>query len=102
MDQAKDAYHELRDYFRHHDPTHAREREIFTKLGYIDVQHLAPRIRAEVLMSTGLMDTICPPSTQFAVYNRIQSEKEMVLYPDFGHENLPGDDDRVFEYMMAM
>ena len=53
------------------DPLHEREEEIFTRLGYIDVQHLAPRISGEVLMGVGLMDTICPPSTQFAAYNKI-------------------------------
>jgi len=50
MDQAKDAYEELRRYFRMFDPRHERQEEIFTKLGYIDIQHLARRITAEVLM----------------------------------------------------
>ena len=37
MDLAKNAYAELTDYFRHFDPLHDREEEIFTKLGYIDI-----------------------------------------------------------------
>jgi cephalosporin-C deacetylase-like acetyl esterase len=37
-------------------------------------QNLAPRIKAEVVMFTGLMDAICPPSTQFAAYNKIESK----------------------------
>ena len=48
MDLAEDAYRELQDFFRWFDRTHTREQEVFTKLGYIDVQHLAPRIKAEV------------------------------------------------------
>ncbi|MDD5679290.1 MAG: acetylxylan esterase [Kiritimatiellae bacterium] len=99
MDLAKDAYEELKTYFRQFDPRHEREAEIFRRLGYIDVQHLAPRIRAHVLMGTGLMDAICPPSTQFAAYNKIRSPKAMVLYPDFGHEGLPGFHDRAFQFM---
>jgi cephalosporin-C deacetylase len=99
MDLARDAYDELRIFFRRFDPLHEREDEHFTRLGYIDCQHLAPRIRARVLMFTGLMDTICPPSTQFAAYNKITSEKDVVVYPDFGHEGLPGHDDRVFNFM---
>ncbi|HEY8945577.1 MAG TPA: acetylxylan esterase, partial [Polyangiaceae bacterium] len=63
MDLAKNAYAELRTFFRNHDPTHARESEWFTRLGYIDVQYLAPRIRGEVLMAVALMDEVCPPST---------------------------------------
>ncbi|MFH1969966.1 MAG: alpha/beta fold hydrolase [Verrucomicrobiota bacterium] len=99
MDLAKDAYEELITYFRQFDPRHEREAGIFRRLGYIDVQHLAPRIRARVLMGTGLMDTICPPSTQFAAYNKIRSPKAMVLYPDFGHEGLPGFQDKAFQFM---
>jgi len=99
MDLAKDAYEELRTFFRQFDPTHARETEIFTRLGYIDIAHLAPRIRGSVLWAAGLMDTICPPSTQFAAYNKITSKKEMVLYPDYGHESYPGFDDQAFMFL---
>jgi cephalosporin-C deacetylase len=102
MDLAESAYEELKIYFRKFDPLHVREREIFTKLGYIDVQHLAPRIRAKVFMGCGLMDKICPPSTQFAAYNKITSEKEMAVYPDFGHELLPGFNDRVFQFLAKL
>ncbi len=102
MDLAKDAYEELRWYFRVQDPLHEREEEIFTTLGYIDVQHLAPRIQAETRMAVGLMDTICPPSSQFAVYNRLRCRKDLVLYPDFGHEGLPGCDDMVYEYLAGL
>ncbi len=102
MDLAVAAYEELKQYFRFFDPRHEREQEVFTKLGYIDVQHLAPRIRAKVMMTVGLMDQICPPSSQFAAYNKITSEKEMVLYPDFGHEGLPGADDTIFGFMAGL
>lgn len=56
MDLGKAAYAELTDFFRWYDPRHEREAEIFTRLGYIDCQHLASRISAEVLMASGLMD----------------------------------------------
>lgn len=100
MDLDKGAYIGLREYFRHFDPTHEREDEVFTKLGYIDIQHLAARIKGRVLMATGLLDTCCPPSTQFAVYNKIKSRKEIVLYPDFAHEHLPGFWDKVFHFFL--
>jgi cephalosporin-C deacetylase len=99
MDQAKDAYFELQDFFRKFDPMHKREEEIFTRLGYIDVHHLTPRIKGQVMMGIGLMDTVCPPSTQFAAYNAIQSEKSLRVFPDFGHESLPGHPDEVFQFL---
>ncbi len=94
MDLAECAYSELKEYFRSFDPTHAREDAIFEKLGYIDLQHLADRIKAKMLFGCGLMDNICPASTQFAIYNKITAPKDMVIYPDFGHEDLPGMSDR--------
>jgi cephalosporin-C deacetylase len=102
MDLAKDAYRELREWFRHYDPRHEREDEVFTRLGYIDIQFLAPRVRAEVLMGVGLMDAICPPSTQYACFNKLSTAKEAVIYPDFGHEDLPGFPDRVARFIAAI
>jgi len=102
MDQAKDAYRELQEYFRHSDPMHKLEATIFEKLGYIDIQFLAPRIQAEVLWGISLMDTICPPSAQFAAYNKLTSTKQMAIYPDFGHEPLPGWYDQVFQFLMGL
>ncbi|KPL06188.1 acetyl esterase [bacterium SM23_57] len=102
IDQDVDAYQELRAWFRRFDPRHERQQEIFTQLGYIDVQHLAPRIRAEVLLAVGLMDTICPPSTQFAAYNKITAPKSLVVYPDHGHETLPDINDKIFQFMLGI
>lgn len=101
MDLAERAYAELKEYFRNFDPRHEREDQVFTKLGYIDLQFLAPRIRAKVMMGTGLMDVVCPPSTQFAAYNRMTCEKSMKIYPDFGHEGLPGFLDLKFQMFLT-
>ena len=99
MDLAKGAYDGIRYYLRSYDPTHAHIDEFFTKLGYIDLQFLAPRIKAKVYMSTGLMDTTCPPSTQFAAFNKITAEKTVEIYPDFGHEGLKGSDERIYNFI---
>ena len=102
MDLSVAAYEELRAFFRRRDPRHERHDEFFTRLGYIDVQHLAPRIRAETLLTTGLMDAVTPPSTVFAAYNKIAAPKRVVLYPDFGHEGLPGMNDEVYGFMAGL
>lgn len=103
MDQAKDAYAELQEWFRRFDPMHKREDDIFNALGYIDIQHLAPRIQGETLWTIGLMDTVCPPSTQFAAYNKITSEKSMRIYPDYKHEGgYPGNADATFSFLSGL
>ena len=102
MDLDKGAYEGLRYYLRTHDPRHEHVDEFFTKLGYIDLQFLAPRIKAKFFMSTGLIDTTCPPSSQFAMYNKITAEKSIDISPDYGHENLKGDSDRIFIFMSEL
>lgn len=102
MDLDKGAYEGINYYLRAHDPRHEHVDEFFTKLGYIDLQFLAPRIKAKFFMSTGLVDTTCPPSTQFAMYNKVTSEKSVDIYPDYGHENLKGDSDRIFIFMSEL
>ena len=102
MDLAKDAYDEIRGFFRQFDPQHQREEEIWTTLAHIDVQHLAKRIQGEIVMGVGLMDTICPPSTQFAAFNKITAPKHLEIYPDFGHEGLPGFGDKVMQFMLKL
>jgi len=102
MDLAKGAYEELQTFFRHFDPLHKREEEIFNRLGYIDIKNLAPRIEAECLFGLSLMDTVCPPSTQFAAYNAITSKKDDIIYPDFGHEGLPGFNDHAFNFLSQL
>ena len=96
MDIAHSAYSELLNYFRFKDPLHEREDEVFRKLGYIDLHNHADRIKTKVIMLTSLSDMICPPSTQYAIYNNLDCEKEMILYPDHGHEFLPKSGDILF------
>jgi cephalosporin-C deacetylase len=102
MDLAINAYEELRLYFRMFDPQHKREDQIFETLGYIDVQYLTNRIQGDVLMAVGLMDQVCPPSTQFAAYNKITANKQLSIYPDFGHEGLPGFSDQTLQFMLGL
>ncbi len=78
-------YCEISHYFRVHDPLHATEGQVYGTLSYFDCCNLVERIRGECLLSVGLEDVICPPSTIFAAYNRIRAPKEIRVYPDFGH-----------------
>ena len=98
MDLAKGAYEGLSMYFRKYDPLHEHEDAFFNRLGYIDVQNFASRIRSRVLWQTGLMDTLCPPSTQFAIYNKLTCSKEMKISPEYGHELISFASDRIFQF----
>ncbi len=57
-------------------------------LRYVDCALLARRITAQSLLSVGLMDTICPPSTVFAAYNEITAPKDIAVF-SFGVHAVP-------------
>jgi cephalosporin-C deacetylase len=51
--------------------------------------NLAPDIKPTTLISVGLVDTTCPPSTIFATYNHVGTvQKDLAIYPGMGHEEL--------------
>lgn len=54
-------------------------------LRYVDCALLARRITADSLLSVGLMDDICPPSTVFAAYNAIPGRKDIAVHPFSTH-----------------
>jgi cephalosporin-C deacetylase len=53
---------------------------------YIDGVNFSRRNTVPTLVSTGLMDLTCPPSTVFAAYNEIAGRKEIEVYEWEGHE----------------
>ena len=101
MDRDLVAYEGLRYYCRWFDPMAIRSKEIFTKLGYIDVSNFAPMIKADVLFGCSIMDEICPPSTQFAVYNNLSCQKEVHLFYEYGHEEISYFDDMILDFIGA-
>jgi cephalosporin-C deacetylase len=54
----------------------------------VDCALLARRITADCLISTGLMDLVCPPSTVFAAFNEITAAKEIAVFT-FGVHAVP-------------
>lgn len=100
MDLDKIAYEALRYNSKWFDCMGKNEEEIFEKLGYIDVKNFARRIKAKVLFGTGLLDDICPPSTQFAAFNNIKSEKKHYIFPDYSHEEISEFDDMLINFFL--
>ena len=92
------AYDGIRYYSRWFDPDGTRLDECFHTLGYIDTLSFAHLVRCPVLFGTGLADVVCPPETQFAVYNALACPKRHVLFPDFGHEEIQAYDDMIIGF----
>ncbi len=96
------AYEGVRYYSRWFDPDGSRADEWFGTLGYVDSLSFAHLVRCPVLFGTGLADVVCPPETQFAVYNALSCPKRHLLYPDFGHEEIQAFDDSIPAFYQAV
>lgn len=89
MELAQDVepYNELYRYFKYHDPLYSTEEQVMSTLDFIDMKNFAHRIDKKFSLITGLKDEVCPPSTQYALFNRIASnDKKHYLVPQYGHE----------------
>ena len=102
MDLFKDAYEELSYYIRRVDPRQQKMNEMFETLGYIDISNLAPRIKGETYMFITLMDNVCPPSTQFAAYNKVTAKKSCEIYPNHAHEALPDAAELIYDFFKGL
>ncbi|MCL5048892.1 MAG: acetylxylan esterase [Firmicutes bacterium] len=76
-------YKEIADFLSQHVEM---VEKVFNTLSYIDTAILARRIKTSCLLTVGLMDDIAPPSSVYAVYNEIKSQKKLEVYPFSGHE----------------
>lgn len=99
MDLDSLMYEGLRYYFRWFDPLHEREDEVFSRLGYLDVVHFAKQLNCKFLLGTGLLDSSCPPSTQYAIFNQAMCNKMHLVFAKFDHELCNRFEDEVLRFI---
>ncbi len=63
--------------------------DIASASDYIDIINLASRIRCETVMSIGMIDAICPPSSVYLAYKELKTKKSITLFPQLGHNAPP-------------
>lgn len=76
-------FQEIRRYLQIHRD---KIEPVLNTLSYFDCATLAAKTQAKALYSVGLMDLTCPPSTVFAAYNNVPSQKEIKVYMYNHHE----------------
>ena len=57
-------------------------------VGLLDSACAAELVRVPALIGTALLDQSAPTEGTFALYNRLSGQKEMCVYPKFGHERI--------------
>ena len=68
---------------------------------YYDGVHFARHIRCPALIGVGYVDTVCGPSSDFAVFNTLTGEKDLVRGPHAGHSGPPDFDARAAAWLKA-
>ena len=57
-------------------------------VGLLDSACAAELVRVPALIGTALLDQSAPTEGTFALYNRLTGQKEMRVYPKYGHERI--------------
>lgn len=57
-------------------------------VGLLDSACAAELVRVPTLIGTALLDLSAPTEGTFALYNRLSGQKEIRVYPKFGHERI--------------
>ena len=57
-------------------------------VGLLDSACAAELVRVPAIIGTALLDQSAPTEGTFALYNRLTGQKEMRVYPKFGHERI--------------
>lgn len=63
--------------------------KIIEATAYYDTVNFARLVKVPVLMSSGLIDTACPPMTVLSIYNALRCPKQIDLVPLLGHNQGP-------------
>lgn len=63
-----------------------KKQQIKKNLSYFDIINFSNSLQCPAMFVTGLNDTIAPPECVLGLFNRIQTEKVIEVYPDDGNE----------------
>lgn len=61
------------------------DKRVAAVANYFDAVNFARQIKAPGIISTGFIDTACPPTSVYAAYNVLTAPKRMLDYPSLGH-----------------
>jgi len=85
-------YTEIARYLQKHPGSRA---DIVHTLSYFDAVNFAPDVHCPILLSVGLLDRVSLPAAVFGLYNVLPEPKQIVTFPDVGHEG-GGEDHRAY------
>lgn len=70
-------------------PLSAVQKNRINTVRYFDVVNMATRVKADGFFTVGFIDTTCAPTTVYAAYNNVKTNKQMFNGIDVGHVTTP-------------
>ena len=77
-------YVELGEYLNQHPE---QKESVLETLAYYDPLNLVEMVTRPMLVNIGMKDDVCPYHTIVPVFERIVSQKALMIYPDLGHSS---------------
>lgn len=71
-------------------------------VGLLDSACAAELVRVPALIGTALLDQSAPTEGTFALFNRLKGQKEMRVYPKFGHERINQFENEQINYLCEL
>lgn len=76
----------MHEVFEQADKEGIDREALMTMMSYFDVKNFAGRIHCPVFMAFGLQDAVCPPHTNFSIYNNLGTgNRKFLCVPTCGH-----------------
>ena len=60
--------------------------DVLNTLDYFDLKNFVPNVKCKTIIGIGLLDKFAPPYGELVIYNTINAQKKLFIYPNLGHE----------------
>ena len=82
------------------DKTGDYNKDMLRELPYVDVANFAAFVKCKTILTTGLRDNICPPTTVFAAYSNLKCEKIIIIDEEKNHSVSKATSEKCTKYMI--
>ena len=87
-------------YFEGNNRQFNNKKDKIATCAYFDVVNFARLIKVPGFYTWGYNDDVCPPTSMYAAYNTISSEKTLYLALDTGHWEYPEQNEKVNDWLL--
>ena len=100
LDNRNNAYTEFTHHARWFNTKGSNTKDFLNNLYYIDTINFAKLLKCNVLFGISNLDVDCPKETQQNIFNNIKSNKKVIVYKKYYHENIPSFNDEVVNFLL--